>query len=316
MTTTTTHDRGAFAHPALLYHSTREYLDHLVPFIADGLEAGHPVLAAVPGHNFGALRDALGDTAGAITLTDMTQAGRNPGHILGGLLSTFAAKHAPRPVRMIGEPIWPTRSEREYPACVQHEALTNKAFAGSNVTVLCPYDVTALDPDVIADARTTHPVLWQAGKPEQPSSSFAPDAAWARYNRPLQRSPAAITYTARRLSDLRRVRSFTAKFARWFGLRPDGIADLQLIVNELATNSLQHSGGPCALALWRQDGHLVCEARDSGYLHDSLAGRRPIHVDGARGRGLFVVNALADLIRTHTAPGGTTVQAYLRLASA
>jgi hypothetical protein len=44
-----------------------------------------------------------------------------------------------------------------------------------------------------------------------------------------------------------------------------------------------------------------------------LAGHRPYDRDTTRGRGLFVVNGVADLVRTHTAPGGTTIRAYLRL---
>ncbi|EUA22837.1 putative regulator of sigma factor domain protein [Mycobacterium xenopi 3993] len=59
------------------------------------------------------------------------------------------------------------------------------------------------------------------------------------------------------------------------GLSADGIADLQLIITELATNSLQHGNGKCWLAFWEHDGHLVCEARDTGFLDDPLAGRRP-----------------------------------------
>ncbi|PQM49464.1 hypothetical protein C1Y40_00314 [Mycobacterium talmoniae] len=314
MTTTTHTGSSAFVHPALYYRSQQEYLDCLVPFIEDALAAEYPVLAAVPEPNLSALRDALGDAAAATTLLDMARGGRNPGHILGGVLGAFAAKHAPRPVRMIGEPIWAGRSPDEYAACVQHEALINKAFAGQDVAIVCPYDTNTLSPSVIDDARATHPVLWELGCPPQDSPCFAPDAVWSRYNQPLPRDPAAASYTINQLADLSAARAFAAKYARWFGLDADGIADLQMIISELAANSLQYTAGPCAVALWRHDGHLVCEVRDSGYLDDPLAGRRPIGRDDTRGRGLFVVNAVADLVRAHITPDGTTVQAQLRLS--
>ena len=48
----------------------QEYLDCLVPFITAGLEAGQPVLAAVPAPNLAALRDALGGAAGEVTMAD------------------------------------------------------------------------------------------------------------------------------------------------------------------------------------------------------------------------------------------------------
>ena len=58
---------------------------------------------------------------------------------------------------------------------------------------------------------------------------------------------------------------------------------------------------------------IVCEASDSGRLDDSLAGRRLPPAGVVRGHGLFLVNTIADLVRSHTTPTGTTIQAYLRL---
>jgi len=314
MTTPQSMDLGAFAHPALFYHSTTEYLDCLVPFITEGLHAEQKVLVAVPGPNLAILREALGGAAAGVTMADMTEAGRNPGRILGSVLSRFADQHAPHPVRMIGEPIWASRSEAEYPACVQHEALINNAFAGRDLTVLCPYDATNLDPSVIADARITHPELWHAGAKET-SLAFAPNAVREHYNQPLPDSSTAVTYTVRKLSDLAGARVFAAAYARWFGLSPNAVSTLQLIANELA-GSVQHTHGSCRLAFWCHDGHVICEARNSGCLDDELVGRRPYDNESPRGRGLFVVNAVADLVRTYTVPKETTIRAYLRLEEA
>jgi hypothetical protein len=58
---------------------------------------------------------------------------------------------------------------------------------------------------------------------------------------------------------------------------------------------------------------LICQVRDSGYLADPMAGRWPLTHDDHQGRGLFVVNATADLVRIHSAVTGTTVQAHLRI---
>jgi anti-sigma regulatory factor (Ser/Thr protein kinase) len=303
---------GAFVHPALFYNSEQDYLDGLLPFIVNALARAQPVLVAVPGSNL-ALCDALGSDADEITMADMTTAGRNPGRILGGVLSAFAGRHPNKSVQMIGEPIWASRSDVEYPACVQHEALINKAFAGRDVTVLCPYNESRLDPVQLADARLTHPELWQ-GPTRLQSDDYAPDEVWARYNQPLVRSERAVTYRVRTLADLADLRAFVATYARWFDLKPHTVADLQIVVTELATSSLQHTYGACRLALWHHDGHLVCEARDTGHIDDPLAGRRPYENNTGRGRCLYVINAIADLVRVHTEPKGTTVHTYLRLA--
>ena len=107
-----------------------------MPFISDALEADQSVLVAAPGPNLAVLADGLGPLTAHVVMTDMTEVGRNPSRILGEVLSRFVEKHPDQPVRMIGEPIWPSRSEVEYPACVQHEVLLNWAFTGRNVTVV------------------------------------------------------------------------------------------------------------------------------------------------------------------------------------
>jgi hypothetical protein len=300
-----------FSHPALLYRSQQEYLDCLVPFITDAVAAAEPTLVAVPEPNLMLLREALGAIAADLTMADMTMVGRNPGYILGGVLSAFADKHPRRAVRMIGEPIWPTRSDAEYPACVQHEALINEAFSGRNVTVLCPYDATRLDPAVLSDAGTTHPVLWDGSSTPQASPAFAPSAAVARYNEPLSTSSTAVTHTVHTFADLHLVREGAASFGRWFQLAADRLKDFVFITNELGTASLQRTDGPCRLSFWQHNGRLTVESRDFGYLDDGLAGRRSYEHDTDHGRGLLSVNAVADLVRIYTAPGQTTIQAYL-----
>ena len=117
-----------------------------MPFIRDGLAAGEPVAVAVPGPNLRLIRDALGADAAQVLLRDMTVAGRNPGRIIPTVLLAFANAHPGRRVRLIGEPIWPGRSAAEYPACAQHEALINAAFAGRPATILCPYNTELLNP--------------------------------------------------------------------------------------------------------------------------------------------------------------------------
>ncbi|MDI5979204.1 anti-sigma factor RsbA family regulatory protein [Amycolatopsis magusensis] len=298
-----------FVHPALFYRSDAEYLKGLVPFVTDGLDAGQPVAISVPGPQGRLLTDALGPAAERVHLLDMTVAGRNPGRIIAGVLRRFADRHRDRHVRIIGEPIWPGRSATEYPACAQHEALINAAFTGRDVTIVCPYDVAGLEASVLADARQTHPLLWE-GEQRYPSADYAPDDVVARYNEPFQHTGDAEVHLVATAADLSPARRRIADRARTLGLPAARIPDLELIATELAANSLQHAGAPCELRLWRENGEVVCEARDTGQLTDPLAGRRP--AEGFSGRGLLLINDLADLVRTHTSAQGTTIRAYLR----
>ncbi|SON62680.1 hypothetical protein MSIMFI_04207 [Mycobacterium simulans] len=311
---TETKQRG-FVHCALFYHSQREYLDFVVRFVASGFAVDEPVLVAVPGDLLALLRPELnaaraGSTA-ELRMVDITEVARNPSRFL-ATESSFTAKYVDQRVRIISQLVWPGRTTDECLACVQHEALSNGALESQNVMGLCLYDAERLDDDVLADARSTHPLFWKCGSAYR-STEYAPDDALARCNQPLPPNPGAVTYTVRQSTDLRPARSFAVDYAGWVGLSQEGIKDLQMIATELATNSLQYTGGACQLAFWRQNDHLVCEARDGGRLDDPLVGRQHPGTGGTASRGLFLVNAVADLVRTHTSANGTTIQAYLRL---
>jgi anti-sigma regulatory factor (Ser/Thr protein kinase) len=303
-------DHGC-VHIAFLYESEQEYLDFVAAFLSDGLSKGDSAWVAVPAEKLGPLREALGTAADQVTWADITELGRNPGRILGAELA-YLAQHHPRPVRMVAEVVWPGRRDFEYAGCLLHEALSNVAFAGSDVTGLCPYDASRLADGVLDDVWMTHPLVEHGGAQRQ-STRYSLDTALQRGNEPLETGQVPVTFTVGEPSDLSKARQHSTRYGRLLGLSPDRIGDLQLVVTELATNSLQHGGGTSRLALWEHDGHLVCEARDAGYLVDPLVGRRPPAKDRPSPSGLFVVNALADLVRTHTSPDGTTIQAYLRL---
>jgi anti-sigma regulatory factor (Ser/Thr protein kinase) len=299
---------GGFLHPALLYRGADDYLAATVPFIRAGLAAREPVAVAVPGPNLAALRAELGEAAGQVRLIDMSLAGRNPGRIIPGVLRAFADAHPESRVRIIGEPIWPGRTETEYPACVQHEALINLAFGGRSVTILCPYDAKRLPARILTDAEMTHPVLDEFGL-RRTSGAYAPEHVIEAYNVPLP-EPAdvpCLAFIAETLVEPRRVASDHAVRA---GLAPDRIADLELVVSELATNSVLHGGGRGTFRVWREDDRLVCEVRDRGHLTDPLAGRRPTAPAVPGGRGLLMVNLLSDLVRVHSTPAGTAIRVW------
>jgi len=303
-------DEG-FVHPALFYQGPWEYLAGTVPFILEGLAAGAPVAVAVPGPRLQLLRGGLGVHAERVRMLDMTVAGRNPGRIIAEVLLATAAAHPGEHVRIIGEPIWPGRSTLEYPACAQHEALINLAFEGRSATVLCPYDVAGLDPVVLDDAAATHPVLIQGGTTWS-SPNYAPDRIIGGYNQALPEPPHATTF-AFDIARLSQARHAAAGHARRAGLDAERIEDVVLVVGELAANSVRHGGGGGLLRTWTESDHFVCEVQDGGRLDDPLAGRRPADGHQLDGRGLLMVNHLADLVRAHTLPEGTTIRAYFRL---
>lgn len=309
MTTIGELDSGEFSHPALFYRDEASYLAGTVPFLLDGLAVGDAVAVAVPGENLARIEAALGDSAGDVKLLDMTEAGRNPGRILSGVLRAFADAH-PGPFRIIGEPVWAARSDDEYAAAVEHEALINAAFAGRAGTILCPYDTASLKPSILADAEATHPVLLdESGK--WGSAKYAPDDIVSTYNQPLIAPPSAPAMEFA-LTTLGAARRFAADIAADAGLRGTRLDDLTLAVGELTGNSVQHGGGSGVLRVWTEAHAVICQVEDKGRLADLLAGRTPASPRQLGGRGLLLVHHVSDLVRTHRTAEGTVIRAYFR----
>ncbi len=304
---------ASFAHEALFYRDASDYVAGTRPFIEGALARREPVLVAVPGPQLDLIGAALGERARDVRFLDMTRAGRNPGRIIPWVLHAFLREFAGQSARIIGEPVWAGRSADEYPACVQHEALINVAFAGRVASILCPYDAARLPAEVLDDAACTHPVLVDVDARTDSPRYTDPADMVAAFNQPLA-EPAPQTPTLDfDAPSLPLVREFVAVYADRAGLAAYRVGDLQLAANELATNAIVHGGGYGQLRIWRVDHHLVCEVRDRGIAEGPLTGLVPPAPDSLGGRGLVMVNYISDLVRIHTGPDGTAVRAYLDL---
>jgi hypothetical protein len=301
-----------FAHPALFYRGTAEYLEGTVAFVRAGLAAGEPVALAVPGPNLRLILTELGTDADRVRLLDMTRAGRNPGRMIPNVLRTFADSYPRGRVRIIGEHQWTGRTPKEYPACAQHEALISIALAGRPVTMLCPYDAERVGPRTLADAESHHPWVIDASG-ERLSTGFAPervDPDGHRLCEPPTGTGFPFDATNQALAG-----QFACDHATRLGLGGDH-SELKLIVGELVARSLVHGAGTGTLRIWAQRGYLVCEVRHSGHINDPLADRPLADPRRPDGRGLLLVNHLSDLVEQHACPHGTTTRVYLKLSSA
>src|ERR1700757_1629614 len=138
-------DHPGFVHSALLYHSRQEYLDFVLRFVGDGLARAGAGRVAVPGDELVLLRHALEGAAGGFSaelrMADIADVARNPSRFM-ALAGSFADEHADRRVRIVSQRVWPGRTEDEFVACMEHEALVNEALEGYRATELCLYDAS------------------------------------------------------------------------------------------------------------------------------------------------------------------------------
>jgi len=295
-------------HEALMYRDGEDFLAGVGAFLEAGLEAGEPAMAAVPAPRLELLRDRFGE---AVRLADMAELGRNPSRIIPAVRDWLDGQ-GPRPTRFVGEPIWPGRSPCEAAEGLRHEALLNVAFAGDLVSILCPYDMAGLEPQVVGDAGLTHPQLVCDGHTADSARFTDPETVYAAADREL---PPPVEPVSRLpvTRDLATLREFVAE--RFDGLDESRRFDLLLAVNEAAVNTLVHGDGHGVLSIWHDAGELVCEISDGGVsIADPLAGRRRPDPLRSHGRGLWMINQVCDLVELRAGPTGTTVRLHMSLS--
>jgi len=305
-----------FSHEALFYATDAGFMAGALPFVAEGVAAGESVLVVVDRPKIATLRSALGDAAGAVRFADMGVVGENPARIIPAWQAFVDEQvESGRRFRGVGEPISPRRSAAALVECQLHESLLNRAFGGGPAwRLLCPYDVTTLGPEVLAEAARSHPTLVEGGVARcsptygggcDPDPDFGPE---------LTEPVPPVREVEIDQWSLPAVRLLVGRQAAGAGLAPGMVEDLVVAVNELATNTVRHGGGRGRLLVWREPGALLCEVRDRGRLAEPLVGRRRPPSDDERGRGLWLVNQLCDLVQIRSGPEGTAVRLHLHLA--
>ena len=125
------------------------------------------------------------------------------------------------------------------------------------------------------------------------------------------RAPEELRFTRGSLAELR---AFVARLASAARVGAERRENLQLAVNELASNSVTHGGGEGRLRVWTEPGALVCEVSDSGHIEEPLVGRVHPATDRPSGRGLWLVNHLCDLVQIRSSPQGSVVRVYMLVA--
>jgi anti-sigma regulatory factor (Ser/Thr protein kinase) len=306
----------AFAHEALLYAGEDEFVAATASFVREGVDAVEPVLVVVGEEKITRLREELNEHADGVLFADMADIGSNPARIIPAW-ETFVGDHLckDRPVRGIGEPIWSGRSSDELVECQRHEWLINLAFANAPAwRLLCPYDTASLDDEVIVEALRSHPTVLRNGRHAASDEYQALDGRPRPFELPLPEPPSDVLELTFDGNQLAGSRQLVARCSADAGLSTARSRDLVLAVNELLTNSIRHGGGDGRLRLWQDDGRLVCEVEDRGWIGDPLAGRRRPDPDQPGGRGLWMANQLCDLVQLRSAAHRTIVRLHMRRA--
>jgi anti-sigma regulatory factor (Ser/Thr protein kinase) len=92
----------------------------------------------------------------------------------------------------------------------------------------------------------------------------------------------------------------------------DRASDVALALDEVVANAQEHGEPPITVTAW-SDGRLVIEVSDAGggFSYPEICRRHPPPQLGQRGRGLWIVRQLVDLVSIHSGTDGTRVHMEL-----
>lgn len=307
-------DGERFRHEALLYSGAAGFVAGCMPFIRGGLEAGEAVLVIESSERIAMLREELGPDATQVEFADMADVGANPARIIPAWRDFVDRGGGKRP-RGIGEPVWPGRTRDELVECQRHESLLNVAFGGGRGWwLLCPYDVEALEPSIIDEARRSHEyVLEPEGMGGRSDGYRGIEASGAPFKTPLPEPAGLRRIISFDADGLFTMRGEVTRQSLAAGMGADRATRFVSAVNEVATNSVLHGGGMGTLRIWRDAGALVCEIRDAGAYSGPLSDRTRPGSSPHESRGLWLANQLCDLVQIRTLRDGTVVRLHMKV---
>lgn len=131
-----------FRHRVVTYGSDDAFLAAASPFLSDGVDESHCLLAVTTPAKEALLRDSLGDRAACVEFADWDNWYRSPRHALdhyGAFVSQKSEAGAVW-IRVVAEAAWANDTEAKIAAWTRYESLVNLVFASSPATILCAYD--------------------------------------------------------------------------------------------------------------------------------------------------------------------------------
>ncbi|MGS0687497.1 anti-sigma factor RsbA family regulatory protein [Nakamurella sp. GG22] len=292
----------SYRHECLFYDGVEEFVEAVRPFVLDGLALHQPVMVAVVEPRASALRAALGPDAERVVFADMASLAANPARIIPAW--QIFADRARGPSRGVGEPIWAGRRPAEVLESQLHEALLNLAPAQSTpLWLVCPYDVGALDPLAIQEARRSHPT-------HTVGDGSVDNIAYGGVSRARDMFATRLPEPTGRVSTLSvggDVAVHLLRHAAAAGLTARRSATLAAAVDALTSSA---SVRDVTVRVWREQSALMCQVDDPVVLDDPLVGRSTTMPTDGPERGIRLANELCDLVQVRSGASGTAVRLH------
>ncbi len=182
----------AHDHLCIVYETTEEWRDAVIPFLVIGLKRGEKCLCLVDTSAFDAIRSQLeqqgidasaAESRGQLAIVSKTHSHTREGSCdPDGMIAILIAEaekalgEGYRGMRVTSEMTWALRGCRSSEKLLEYEArLNSEVFARYPVIALCQYDRRKFEPEVIKGAIMTHPLLISRGRVHRNFYYVAPD---------------------------------------------------------------------------------------------------------------------------------------------
>jgi anti-sigma regulatory factor (Ser/Thr protein kinase) len=300
-------------HQALIYANVDECVTSVLPYVQEGIEAGHSVFSANRAATNEALRDALGRDAASVRFVDAEMWYRKPSQTLAryvALVQSEVARGFPL-VRVTAEVAWPQDNERLERAWTRYESIINMVLAPLPAWVVCGYNTSLLPASVIDAARSTHPDVVHEGLVSGSGTYQSVDEIFDRSAKTFAVPDGTPVVTFQPM-DVGSAISHIERSARGAGLTERRVQDLAASASEVVTNAFLHAKTSVHVAVWNEGSDVICQIEDEGPgLVDRYIGYVPPKGSGG-GWGLWLARQRADELEVGRGALGGAVRLRLR----
>jgi len=297
-------------HEAGFYGSDAEFLSLVVPFFAEGLAAGEPVVSAFAPANQRLVREAFGPGAG-IRFVDGEAQYLRPAVAIRRYQAMFAEYVAAGvgQIRVAGDVPHPGVGA-PWDWWARYEAAVNHAYDEFPLRSMCAYDTRSTPRHVLDDVARTHPrsALPDGGHPA--SEAYVDPRVFLADRRPLP--PDLLTEAEPRAEmiaptagDARQAVRAAAPTA----LRAADLDEFLVAVSEIVTNAARYGRAPARMRVWADTGRMIVEVTDGGGgPKDPFAGLLPAGGTNGGGLGLWITHQICDQVALAFGERGFTVR--------
>lgn len=301
---------AGFVHQACLYGSDGAFLATAVPFIEEGLRRQEPVLVTTTSANLDLLSEVVGDHH--FDHADSHDFGRRTGPRIAGFYRYWQRHANARTgshVRVLAEPVWVGRSDREARAWRRMESALNAVLATTNIWMICPYDLRTAEADDVSDACRTHPARVDRAQVRD-CPEFVDPVAFTRgcdvVDLPAAPEGVEAWHFSGDRGDLRALRWFVGTRAGALGLTGPRWALFELAAAEVAGFLAER--GSATVRIWATATTIVCDFHVPVRLADPFLGYRPPRLPPEPDDGLWLARQVCEFVDLANDDSGCTVR--------